>query len=181
MIKTIEEYRVLAARTLNTEEEPYNLILHMDAGIKGESGELIDILKKHIIYGKELNIDAVIEEYGDIMWYVVGKATLQKTHLSGQNLDKIEEVLEYYEKKLDHIMTQKHSILSFLVYQSPSLFDSVFEYIGYVLFLGRLLENEYETFNIYDVLTYNIDKLRKRYPDKYSDEDAIKRKDKNEK
>jgi len=44
----------------------------MAMGISGESGELLDAIKKHTIYGKELDLENVIEELGDIEFYMEG-------------------------------------------------------------------------------------------------------------
>lgn len=47
-------------------------LLHMAVGISGEAGELLDAIKKHAIYGKELDLDNVIEELGDLEFYMRG-------------------------------------------------------------------------------------------------------------
>jgi NTP pyrophosphatase (non-canonical NTP hydrolase) len=47
-------------------------LLHMAVGICGEAGELIDAVKKHVVYGKEIDIENVIEELGDIEFYMAG-------------------------------------------------------------------------------------------------------------
>lgn len=46
--------------------------LHMTIGISGEAGELLDAMKKHLIYGKPLDVCNVIEELGDIEFYLEG-------------------------------------------------------------------------------------------------------------
>lgn len=46
--------------------------LHMAVGIVGEAGELIDAIKKAVIYNKPLDRDNVIEELGDIEFYMEG-------------------------------------------------------------------------------------------------------------
>lgn len=46
--------------------------LHMVLGISGEAGELLDAVKKHVIYGKELDLENVTEEAGDILFYLEG-------------------------------------------------------------------------------------------------------------
>ncbi len=46
--------------------------VHMALGIAGEAGELVDAIKKHAIYNKPLDFDNVIEELGDIEWYMEG-------------------------------------------------------------------------------------------------------------
>jgi NTP pyrophosphatase (non-canonical NTP hydrolase) len=47
-------------------------LLHMAVGIAGEAGELLDAVKKHVIYGKELDLENVIEELGDLEFYMQG-------------------------------------------------------------------------------------------------------------
>lgn len=47
-------------------------INHMIFGIVGEVGELVDVLKKHTIYRKPLDLDHVIEEMGDLEFYLEG-------------------------------------------------------------------------------------------------------------
>jgi len=44
-------------------------LLHGSCGIATEAGELLDALKKHIFYGKEIDTVNIIEEIGDLMWY----------------------------------------------------------------------------------------------------------------
>lgn len=45
-------------------------LLHACVGASTESAELLDAIKKHIYYGKELNRQNIKEELGDILWYV---------------------------------------------------------------------------------------------------------------
>ena len=44
-------------------------LLHAGIGLATESGELLDALKKHIFYGKELDTINLGEEIGDMFWY----------------------------------------------------------------------------------------------------------------
>jgi NTP pyrophosphatase (non-canonical NTP hydrolase) len=46
--------------------------LHMAVGVSGEAGELIDAVKKAVIYEKPLDLDNVIEELGDLEFYMQG-------------------------------------------------------------------------------------------------------------
>ena len=46
--------------------------LHMAVGIAGESGELLDAVKKAAIYCKPIDRDNVIEELGDLEFYMEG-------------------------------------------------------------------------------------------------------------
>lgn len=54
--------RVIEAHTL--------MILHALMGITTECGELMDQLKKHLIYGKPLDFTNIMEEDGDLRWYL---------------------------------------------------------------------------------------------------------------
>jgi len=47
-------------------------LLHMAVGVSGEAGELLDAVKKHVIYGKPLDFDNMIEELGDLEFYMNG-------------------------------------------------------------------------------------------------------------
>ena len=89
--------------------EPQTIrLLHAAMGMVTEAAELLDMLKKHIFYGKILDLINAKEEIGDSQWY------------SGLGIDII----------------------------------------------GT-------TFN--EVLTINIEKLRARYPEKFTEEAAINR------
>lgn len=45
-------------------------LMHMAVGIAGEAGELLDAIKKHVMYGKPLDLENVEEELGDIEFYM---------------------------------------------------------------------------------------------------------------
>ena len=67
-------------------------LVHMSMGISGESGEILDAIKKHCVYQKPLDRDNVIEELGDIEFYLQGLRdslgiTREETLI--QNYDKL--------------------------------------------------------------------------------------------
>lgn len=47
-------------------------LLHMVVGISGEAGELLDAIKKQVIYRKPLDRENVLEELGDLEFYMEG-------------------------------------------------------------------------------------------------------------
>jgi len=53
--------------TINESNED---LLHATMGAATEAGELLDQVKKHIFYGKKLDIVNLQEEVGDICWYL---------------------------------------------------------------------------------------------------------------
>lgn len=45
-------------------------ILHSALGLSTEAGEILDAIKKHVYYGKELDKVNLFEEVGDLFWYL---------------------------------------------------------------------------------------------------------------
>jgi NTP pyrophosphatase (non-canonical NTP hydrolase) len=86
-------------------------MLHAVLGISGEAGELLDAIKKTAIYEKPLDVQNIVEELGD---------------------------LEFYMEMMRQAIGVSRDV----------------------------------------IVNYNINKLQKRYPDKYTDQHAIDRKDK---
>lgn len=46
--------------------------IHMIMGICGEAGELLDSIKKHVIYRQPIDMINIVEEMGDIEFYLEG-------------------------------------------------------------------------------------------------------------
>jgi NTP pyrophosphatase (non-canonical NTP hydrolase) len=46
------------------------MLTHAVMGVAGEAGELVDAIKKHLIYGKPLDRVNIIEELGDLRFYI---------------------------------------------------------------------------------------------------------------
>ncbi len=109
---TEQEYMIytdnLRKKTLNPSNPAFE---HGVIGMAAEAGELLDIHKSQIDYGKPVDKEHVLEEMGDL-----------------------------------------------------------FHYMTYIMKLyGWTVE---------DLITHNVNKLNKRYPNGYSDQDALARKDK---
>lgn len=47
-------------------------MLHMAVGVSGEAGELLDAIKKAVIYRKPIDRENVVEELGDLEFYMEG-------------------------------------------------------------------------------------------------------------
>ena len=61
------------AHEIASEINPSQLhLVHMVLGISGEAGELVDAVKKHAIYQKPLDRKNIIEELGDLEFYMEG-------------------------------------------------------------------------------------------------------------
>lgn len=66
----INEYQQKAMSFLNPNLNEKDILINGVMGLCGESGEVIDIVKKHLAQGHELNKNKIIEELGDVLWYV---------------------------------------------------------------------------------------------------------------
>ena len=59
-------YQELAARTASEGNE----MIHSCMGIAGESGEIVDYVKKGVFYGRNVDPMKLMEELGDLAWYM---------------------------------------------------------------------------------------------------------------
>ena len=71
---TIDEYQALALRTLNPALGEKDALINGVMGLCGESGEAIDLVKKHLSQGHPLDRAALAEELGDVAWYLAETA-----------------------------------------------------------------------------------------------------------
>ena len=71
---TINEYQKAALRTESGMSKEHPRILNGLMGLNGEAGECIDILKKHLFQGHELDRAHLAKELGDVAWYLAVSA-----------------------------------------------------------------------------------------------------------
>ena len=91
---TINEYQKLAMTTLNPELSRKDVLINGVMGLCGESGEAIDIVKKHLHQGHALDKEKLVKELGDIAWYLAETAWALDIPL--------EEILQGNIDKLKH-------------------------------------------------------------------------------
>ena len=66
----LNEYQNLAQRTANITDTPSSKIENGILGMCGEAGECADILKKDLFQGHEFDREKLMDEVGDVLWYV---------------------------------------------------------------------------------------------------------------
>ena len=71
---TPNDYQQAALRTAPGDLPPERLLLNGLMGLNGEAGEAIDILKKHLFQGHELDTAHMAKELGDVAWYLAVSA-----------------------------------------------------------------------------------------------------------
>ena len=90
----IEEYQEKAKRTVNTNLQFDEQVPNLCMGLCGESGEVVDYLKKCIYHSHSFNLQKLTEELGDVMWYLSNIATLfaiPMTYILDEYFSKLEE------------------------------------------------------------------------------------------
>jgi NTP pyrophosphatase (non-canonical NTP hydrolase) len=70
----INEYQKAALRTERGMNNEYPRLLNGLMGLNGEAGEAIDILKKSMFQGHELDVEHLAKELGDVAWYLAVSA-----------------------------------------------------------------------------------------------------------
>lgn len=91
---TVNEYQSAAMRTLNPALDKKDVLINSVMGLCGESGEAIDLVKKWLAQGHELNKEHLAKELGDIAWYLAEAATALEIPLEDilqSNLDKLQK------------------------------------------------------------------------------------------
>ena len=88
----VNEYQKSAMKTLNPMLDKKDVLINSVMGLCGESGEAIDIVKKWLMQGHDLDKEHLIKELGDIAWYLAEAATALDVPLETVfqgNLDKL--------------------------------------------------------------------------------------------
>lgn len=93
---TINEYQKLAMSTLNPDLDKKDVLINGVMGLCGESGEVIDIVKKHLAQGHELDKEKIIKELGDVAWYMAEIATVLDVELEDVFVQNIEKLKRRY-------------------------------------------------------------------------------------
>ena len=98
---TINEYQKLAMKTLNPELSEKDVLINGVMGVCGESGEAIDIVKKWLAQGHELDKEKLAKELGDICWYLAETATALGCSLEDIMTTNIEKLRKRYPEGFD--------------------------------------------------------------------------------
>ena len=88
----VNAYQKEAMTLLNPALTEKDVLMKALMGLCGESGEAIDMMKKHLYQGHALDREALIKELGDIAWYLAEAATglnIDLSEVMQRNLDKL--------------------------------------------------------------------------------------------
>lgn len=103
----INEYQKLAMTTLNPKLNKTDILINSVMGLCGEAGEAIDLVKKHLYQGHDLDKDAFIKELGDIAWYLAEACTAIDEDLEDVLIANIKKL----KKRFPHGFDEEASII----------------------------------------------------------------------
>jgi NTP pyrophosphatase (non-canonical NTP hydrolase) len=157
--------------------------MHAFLGMMSEVGELADILKRKIAYGKPIDAVHFLEEAGDALWYV---PLLLKSCDGDEVLFSaiVEECLKHAPDVVNAANDERREVeesdfvlvtgavvsLSDILSQKENIVDGLGMFI---LSLSAMLVSQGLTLE--DAMEKNIAKLQARYPDKFTVEAALHR------
>lgn len=155
----LTEYKQGVVRTLNRLNSIELDLSHLILGVFSEINEFLEAEDNN----DEVNMK---EEIGDIAFYATGFAIVFGIDTSNIDLSKNKVDIELTES-LDVI--KKH-----IAYGKHPGYQYYYNlYLGLMSHLYELCEDK--KFDLYEILNTNIEKLKVRYPDKFTNHNAINR------
>jgi NTP pyrophosphatase (non-canonical NTP hydrolase) len=85
-------------------------LLHGVMGISTESGELMDSVKKFLFYGKNIDVVNVVEELGDLLWYMALICDELKISLDDVMRINIDKLKSRYGEKFDESLALNRNL-----------------------------------------------------------------------
>ena len=98
---TLNEYQELALRTSRNDLDSMDHLMNGCLGLAGEAGECADLLKKSMYQdGRDIK-EKMIDELGDVLWYVSETATALGIWLDQVAEHNIEKLKKRYPEGFD--------------------------------------------------------------------------------
>ncbi|WP_164670940.1 nucleoside triphosphate pyrophosphohydrolase family protein [Virgibacillus doumboii] len=99
----LNEYQDLSARTAQPHE---NELLNYGLGLAGETGEVVELIKKSMFHGHAIDLSKIENELGDVLWYLS-----QIARLAGVSLGDVAQAnLVKLSTRYPHGFTKEDSI-----------------------------------------------------------------------
>ena len=170
---TMREYHRLAMRT--SPMDGHDKVDNGMLGPLGETGELVDILKKHK-YQSTPNapwpVDRIADELGDVLWHLeemadgLGTTMEVVSGMSFADLDTMTRAVRFpnIERAILNLSTHAHNIRKAVRRKDRKTRDiQMRRMLHAAAYLARMISMPIE-----EVARRNIEKLMRRYPDGFS-------------
>jgi NTP pyrophosphatase (non-canonical NTP hydrolase) len=89
---TLNAYQTLANRSAGAGGDGEKRLIVSALGLAGEAGEFANLVKKMTAHGHPFDPEALMNELGDVLWYLAEAATatgLSLEEIASQNVDKL--------------------------------------------------------------------------------------------
>lgn len=147
-------YQELAKRTATHPDPNADMYELMALGLIGETGEVVDLIKKHKFHGVPMDVEKLKKEVGDCLWYLANGLTMFDVDLGGYNAS----YCSADSTPIDLASNASNMAIMFTI--GENIEEDAGEYLsclsGVVSVYGFTLEDAADT---------NIEKLKRRYPD----------------
>src|SRR5712691_4901435 len=81
---TEQQYIAEILRTYAGADDPISKLVLGALGLAGETGEVVDMVKKHVFQGHEIDQEKFRDELGDVLWYFI-----LICHIVGYSLEEV--------------------------------------------------------------------------------------------
>lgn len=82
--------------------EGVGLLLKNALGLAGEAGETVEMIKKIVFHGRELEPEKLKKELGDVLWYVSQLARAAGISLEDIGVTNVEKLMQRYPEGYSH-------------------------------------------------------------------------------
>lgn len=101
-----KNYQKLSQRTLiNNEDNIANYAL----GLAGETGETIDYLKKFLYHGHDIDVEILIKELGDVLWYLTALCSIFEIEIEDVAIANVDKLQKRYPVGFDKVRSIKRN------------------------------------------------------------------------
>lgn len=87
-----KEYQLEVQRTVRFDLEKEERIKSFIMGLAGETGKVIELIKKYFYHDQKLDMIALIDELGDLLWYftnILNEFELELSEIQIKNINKL--------------------------------------------------------------------------------------------
>jgi NTP pyrophosphatase (non-canonical NTP hydrolase) len=102
----LDAYQRAACRTAPGPHDEKALAIYA-LGLAGEAGEVVELVKKHLGHGHQLDKDKLTRELGDVAWYLAVLAMSQGINLSEIAARNLAKLRERYPAGFSHEASQQ--------------------------------------------------------------------------
>jgi NTP pyrophosphatase (non-canonical NTP hydrolase) len=178
-------YCIQAKRTHSNLDTIEDTLIHMAMGVTTEIGEIVDIFKKNLAYAKDIDLVNLKEEIGDAFWYIANTyRTLNVYPTELNELARNNAALTFHKfnikRFIAHTLYDVYDLYDNVIDYNESQNPQVIEAILCSLRLRLIVMCNHFGIDYIDCLKTNISKLEARYPEKFTQENALNRNLENE-